>query len=74
MASPLMEMIFELFLLGSVGVAGLQYLVSANMDGLNAAVVTILTVVIPLMFGIVVVYSWYERAGRSDRSNTHKNE
>ena len=62
--SVIMGMIVELFILGSVGITGLQYLVTANMDGLNAAVVTILTVVIPLMFGLVVVYSWYERAGR----------
>lgn len=61
MASPIMEMVFELFLLGSVGVVGLQYLATANTDGLNAAVVTIITVVIPLMFGIVVVYRWYSR-------------
>lgn len=57
----IMEMIFELFLIGSIGVAGLQYLVTANMDGLSAAVVTILTIVIPMMFGIVVVYRWYHR-------------
>jgi hypothetical protein len=56
-----MEMIFELFLIGSVGVVGLQYLVTANMDGLSAAVVTILTVVVPLMFGIVIIYRWYSR-------------
>jgi len=56
-----MEMVFELFLIGSVGVTGLQYLVTANMDGLNAAVVTILTIVVPLMFGIVIIYRWYKR-------------
>lgn len=56
-----MEMIFELFLIGSVGIVGLQYLVTANMTGLNAAVVTILTVVIPIMFGIVIIYRWYSR-------------
>lgn len=56
-----MEMIFELFLIGSIGIVGLQYLVTANMDGLNAAVVTIFTVVIPIMFGIVIVYRWYKR-------------
>jgi drug/metabolite transporter (DMT)-like permease len=57
----IMEMVFELFLIGSVGIIGLQYLVTANMDGLNAAVVTIFTIVVPLMFGIVVVYRWYKR-------------
>jgi hypothetical protein len=57
----IMEMIFELFLIGSIGVVGLQYLVTANMDGLNAAVVTILTIVVPLMFGIVIIYRWYSR-------------
>jgi hypothetical protein len=57
----IMEMVFELFLIGSVGVTGLQYLVTANMDGLNAAVVTILTIVVPLMFGIVIIYRWYKR-------------
>jgi membrane protein YdbS with pleckstrin-like domain len=56
-----MEMIFELFLIGSVGITGLQYLVTANMTGLNAAVVTIFTIVVPLMFGIVIVYRWYKR-------------
>jgi drug/metabolite transporter (DMT)-like permease len=56
-----MEMIFELFLIGSIGIIGLQYLVTANMDGLNAAVVTIFTIVVPLMFGIVIVYRWYQR-------------
>lgn len=56
-----MEMIFELFLIGSIGIVGLQYLVNANMDGLNAAVVTIFTIVIPIMFGIVIVYRWYQR-------------
>ena len=57
----IMEMVFELFLIGSVGVVGLQYLVTANMTGLSAAVVTILTVVIPIMFGLVIVYRWYKR-------------
>jgi hypothetical protein len=38
--SDIMEMVFELFLIGSVGVVGLQYLVTANMTGLNAAVIT----------------------------------
>jgi hypothetical protein len=57
----IMEMIFELFLIGSVGIVGLQYLVTANMDGLSAAVVTIFTVVVPLMFGIVIIYRWYSR-------------
>ena len=57
----IMEMIFELFLIGSIGVVGLQYLVNANMEGLNAAVVTILTIVVPLMFGIVIIYRWYSR-------------
>jgi drug/metabolite transporter (DMT)-like permease len=57
----IMEMIFELFLIGSIGIVGLQYLVNANMDGLNAAVVTIFTIVIPIMFGIVIVYRWYKR-------------
>jgi hypothetical protein len=57
----IMEMVFELFLIGSVGIIGLQYLVTANIDGLNAAVVTIFTIVVPLMFGIVVVYRWYKR-------------
>lgn len=57
----IMEMIFELFLIGSIGIVGLQYLVTANMDGLSAAVVTIFTVVVPIMFGIVVVYRWYQR-------------
>lgn len=56
-----MEMIFELFLIGSVGIVGLQYLVTANMTGLNGAVVTIFTIVVPLMFGIVIVYRWYKR-------------
>jgi hypothetical protein len=59
--SDIMEMVFELFLIGSVGVVGLQYLVTANMTGLNAAVITILTIVVPLMFGIVIVYRWYKR-------------
>jgi drug/metabolite transporter (DMT)-like permease len=57
----IMEMIFELFLIGTIGIVGLQYLVTANMDGLNAAVVTIFTIVIPIMFGIVIVYRWYKR-------------
>lgn len=57
----IMEMIFELFLIGSIGIVGLQYLVTANMDGLSAAIVTIFTVVIPIMFGIVIVYRWYSR-------------
>jgi len=57
----IMEMILELFLIGSVGVVGLQYLVTANMDGLSAAVTTILTIVIPIMFGIVIIYRWYDR-------------
>ena len=57
----IMEMVFELFLIGSVGVVGLQYLVTANMDGLSAAVVTILTVVVPIMFGLVIIYRWYSR-------------
>jgi len=57
----IMEMIFELFLIGSIGVVGLQYLVTANMDGLSVAVVTIFTVVLPIMFGIVIVYKWYAR-------------
>ena len=57
----IMEMIFELFLIGSVGIVGLQYLVTANMDGLSGAVVTIFTVVVPLMFGIVIIYRWYAR-------------
>ena len=60
-SGDIMEMVFELFLIGSVGVVGLQYLVTANMDGLGAAVTTILTVVIPIMFGIVIVYRWYKR-------------
>ena len=57
----IMEMIFELFVLGSVGVVGLQYLVTANYTGLSAVVVTIFTIVIPLMFGIVIIYRWYAR-------------
>jgi hypothetical protein len=57
----IMEMIFELFLIGSVGIVGLQFLVTANMDGLNAVVVTIFTIVVPLMFGIVIIYRWYSR-------------
>ena len=57
----IMEMVFELFLIGSVGVVGLQYIVTANMDGLDAAVVTILTVVLPLMFGIIIIFRWYKR-------------
>lgn len=59
--ADIMEMIVELFLIGSVGVAGLVYLATANTTGLNAAVVTILTVVVPLMFGVVIIYSWYKR-------------
>ena len=59
--SGIMEMIFELFLIGSIGIVGLQYLVTANMDGLSAAVVTIFTIVLPIMFGIVILYSWYKR-------------
>lgn len=57
----IMEMVFELFILGSVGIVGLQYLATANYDGLNAVVVTIFTIVVPLMFGIVIVYKWYNR-------------
>lgn len=60
-SGDIMEMVFELFLIGSVGVVGLQYLVTANMTGLSAAVTTILTVVIPIMFGIIIVYRWYHR-------------
>jgi len=60
-SGDIMEMVFELFLIGSVGVVGLQYLVSANMDGIGSATTTILTVVIPIMFGIVIVYRWYHR-------------
>lgn len=57
----IMEMIFELFLIGSIGIVGLQYLVTANMDGLNVAVVTIFTIVLPVMFGIIILYRWYSR-------------
>lgn len=59
--AEIMEMIFELFLIGSIGITGLTFLVTANMTGLNAAVVTIFTIVLPIMFGIVVLYSWYKR-------------
>lgn len=60
-SSAIMEMIFELFLIGSIGIVGLQYIVNANMTGLNAAVVTIFTIVLPIMFGIVILYKWYAR-------------
>lgn len=59
--SDIMEMIVELFLIGSVGVSGLVFLATANVTGLSAAVVTILTVVVPLMFGVVIIYKWYSR-------------
>jgi hypothetical protein len=61
--SAIMEMVFELFLIGSVGIVGLQYLTSANTTGLDATVVTILTIIVPIMFGIVIVYRWYSRVG-----------
>jgi len=60
-SGAIMEMIFELFLIGSIGVVGLQYMVTANMNGLSTAVVTIFTVVLPIMFGIVILYKWYSR-------------
>ena len=59
--SAIMDMVFELFLIGSIGITGLVYLVTANMTHLSATVVTIFTVVLPIMFGIVILYSWYKR-------------
>jgi membrane protein YdbS with pleckstrin-like domain len=57
----IVEMIIELFLIGSVGVAGLVYLVTANMTGLDATIVALLSTVIPTFFAIMIVYRWYKR-------------
>jgi hypothetical protein len=59
--NAIMEMIFEIFLLAAVGVVALVYLNDADLTGLDPAIATILQVVVPLMFGIVIIYRWYSR-------------
>lgn len=58
----LFEMIFALFLLGSLGVAAITTIETANTDGWSPTTIVVFGL-ITIMFVLGVVYKWMPKGG-----------
>jgi hypothetical protein len=58
MASEITPMIRDLVILAILSPIALQLLASANWTGINSTVVNILTVVVPIIFGVAAALKW----------------
>lgn len=51
-------MVKDLIIIAILSPIALQLLATANFDGVNATVVNILTVVVPIIFGVAAALKW----------------
>jgi hypothetical protein len=60
-SSGITPMIKDLIILAILSPIALQLLASANWTGINPTVVNILTVVVPIIFGVAAALKWLGR-------------